>query len=107
MNNFICKKKLFKNSIGIRLPYFFRYINWIYRRHSSLLFRINLPVSRIRVKKILSTTQFDTSIEETGFIPPYSLKEGLSKTIQYEFIDNNKINPHLILNNMSMPGLSL
>ena len=49
----------------------------------------NLPVSSIRVKKFMSTTQFDSSTKETGFIPPVTLEEGLVKTIIYEFLEDN------------------
>ena len=49
----------------------------------------NLPVSSIRVKKFMSTTQFATSLSETGFVPPVSLEEGLVRTLRYEFLEDN------------------
>ena len=39
--------------------------------------------------KIHGDSQFDTSAFETGFIPPVSLKKGLSQTLNYEFIEDN------------------
>ncbi|MCW2481598.1 NAD-dependent epimerase/dehydratase family protein [Candidatus Symbiopectobacterium sp. NZEC135] len=46
-------------------------------------------VSSVRVKKFCATTQFDsTKIKETEFVPPYSLVEGLRKTLTYEFVEN-------------------
>ncbi|MFL2774229.1 MAG: NAD-dependent epimerase/dehydratase family protein [bacterium] len=44
------------------------------------------PISAVRVQKFCATTQFSaTNIQETEFIPPYSLKQGLEKTLAYEF----------------------
>jgi len=54
----------------------------------------NLPISSIRVKKFLSTTQFDSSVHNnTGFIAPYSLKKALEETIEYEFLNDNSDKP--------------
>jgi nucleoside-diphosphate-sugar epimerase len=40
-------------------------------------------VSRVRIQKFCATTQFSAEkVKKTGFIPPYSLKEGLQKTIE-------------------------
>lgn len=44
-------------------------------------------VSSVRVKKFCATTQFDSSkAMRSGFIPPYTLKEGLTRTLQFEFL---------------------
>jgi hypothetical protein len=32
---------------------------------------------------------FSTSIDKTNFIPPFTLEEGLNKTLKYEFVENN------------------
>ena len=52
-----------------------------------------LPVSSIRVKKFMATTQFNTSVSKTGFIPPVSIEEGLTRTLKYEFLENNSDKP--------------
>ena len=49
----------------------------------------SLPISRIRVKKFLSITQFSSSAEKTGFIAPVKLEDGLNKTLKYEFLEDN------------------
>jgi len=49
----------------------------------------SLPVSGIRVKKFMATTQFSSSVSETKFVPPVSLQEGLGRTIQYEFLEDH------------------
>lgn len=48
-----------------------------------------LTVSSVRVKKFCATTEFDaTKIKESGFIAPFTLGEGLAKTLEFEFIHN-------------------
>lgn len=46
-----------------------------------------LAVSSVRVKKFCATTQFDSSkAMNSGFVPPFTLKEGLSRTLEFEFV---------------------
>ena len=46
-----------------------------------------LAVSSVRVRKFCATTQFDASkVQSTGFRPPYTLKEGLARTLEFEFV---------------------
>ncbi len=46
-----------------------------------------LTVSSVRVKKFCATTQFDSSrMLQSGYVPPYSLQEGLARTLEFEFI---------------------
>ena len=46
-----------------------------------------LTVSSVRVKKFCAVTQFDsTKAMNSGFVPPYTLKEGLSRTLEFEFV---------------------
>lgn len=45
------------------------------------------PISAIRVCKFCENTQFRADrVAQSGFIPPYSLKEGLARTIQSEIL---------------------
>jgi nucleoside-diphosphate-sugar epimerase len=84
------RKKLFrKNNVGIRLPAFIGFIIGFIADLVTKLIGRPLPVSRIRVKKFMGTTQFNSSIEKTGFKPVYTLSEGLERTLQYEFVDDN------------------
>lgn len=49
--------------------------------------RKKLTVSSVRVKKFCATTQFDaTKAHSSGFKAPYSLGEGLARTLEFEFI---------------------
>ena len=45
-----------------------------------------LPISSVRVKKFCATTQFDASKAHSVFQAPFSLEDGLSKTLEKEFI---------------------
>lgn len=46
-----------------------------------------LTVSSVRVKKFCATTQFDASkVKDSGFVAPYTLEDGLAKTLAFEFI---------------------
>ena len=46
----------------------------------------NFPISAIRVRKFCESTQFLANrAGQCGFTPPYSLSEGLARTIQFEF----------------------
>ena len=40
-----------------------------------------------------SSTQFASSVSDTGFVPPVSLEEGLARTLRYEFLEDNSQRP--------------
>ena len=45
------------------------------------------PISSVRVKKFCATTQFSAEkFHETGFVPQFSLQEGLERTLDAEFL---------------------
>ena len=46
-----------------------------------------LTVSSVRVKKFCATTEFDaTKVHSCGFKAPYTLDEGLARTLEFEFV---------------------
>lgn len=46
-----------------------------------------LSISSVRVKKFCATTEFDASkVGRSGFRAPYSLGEGLARTLEFEFV---------------------
>ena len=50
-----------------------------------------LSISSVRVKKFCATTEFDaTKAHSSGFKAPYTLSEGLSRTLKFEFVDPPK-----------------
>ena len=56
----------------------------------SLLLQKNLSVSSVRIKKFCATTKFDASKVHNIFKAPYSLREGLDKTLEHEFINSKE-----------------
>ena len=57
----------------------------------AFLTRRKLSVSSVRVKKFCATTEFNSDrMLQSGFVPPYSLDEGLRRTLEYEFIHPQK-----------------
>ena len=42
-------------------------------------------ISSVRIKKFCATTEFDASKVQKVFKAPFTLKEGLNKTLDYEF----------------------
>lgn len=92
MNDLIIfsRKVLFnKENITIRLPKALGICIGKLFDLTSLLSRRNLPISSIRVKKFMSNSQFDTSINKTSFLAPITLEDGLKRTLTYEFIEDN------------------
>jgi GlcNAc-P-P-Und epimerase len=49
-----------------------------------------MSISSVRVKKFCATTQFDASKAHLVFKTPYTLEEGLNKTLEFEFIKPKK-----------------
>ncbi len=92
MNTLVSKarKILFnKKGIGVRLPAFLGMAIGYIADFISKMTGKRLPVSSIRVRKFMGTTQFSSSISKTDFVPPVSLEEGLKKTLSYEFLEDN------------------
>ena len=86
----VSRKTLFnKENIPIRIPVFIGVFIGLVADFFSKISNINLPVSLIRVKKFIKTTQFSSSAFDKGFIAPVSLEEGLAKTLKYEFLEDN------------------
>lgn len=82
----LVREKIGKPKSIHKIPYFlgmfggycFDLLSWISGR--------KLRISSVRVKKFCATTQFDsTRVHESGFKAPYSLQEGLERTLHYEF----------------------
>ena len=84
------RKTLFgKNNVGISLP---ASLGMAIGHFADIITKVTgktLPVSSIRVKKFMGTTQFASSLSETGFVPPVSLEDGLARTLSYEFLEDN------------------
>ena len=53
----------------------------------GLITKKKFSISAVRVKKFCATTQFNSDKVHDTFKAPYSLKEGLDKTLEHEFIN--------------------
>jgi nucleoside-diphosphate-sugar epimerase len=92
MNTLITKtrKTLFgKTNVGVRFPGFLGIGIGYVADLAAAIVRRSLPVSSIRVKKFMATTQFASSVDGTDFVAPVSLQEGLVRTLKYEFLEDN------------------
>jgi nucleoside-diphosphate-sugar epimerase len=62
----------------------------------AFITRRRLPISSVRVRKFCATTRFDSTKALTGgFTPPYSLDQGLERTLRFEFSEGGKPDDHI------------
>lgn len=86
----IARNTLFgKNNVGLRLPAFLGILIGYLADFIAKVTGKTLPVSSIRVKKFMGTTQFNSAVNETDFVPHVTLEEGLARTLSYEFLEDN------------------
>ena len=86
----IIDKKMKLNIPKLRIPYWVGMIGGYCFDFLSQVSGKKLLVSSVRVKKFCATTQFNASKVHKSFDAPYSLKEGLNKTLEHEFINPKK-----------------
>ena len=93
MNELIAlvEKVLNKHIPSIHFPYWMGMMGgYCFDILAKILGR-KLAISSVRVKKFCATTEFDSSkMQSTGFQPPYTLSEGLSRTLEFEFLHSRK-----------------
>lgn len=76
-----------KDNIGPRLPYWLGLIMGYVADAVTAVTRKKLPLNSIRVKKFCSSTAFASAKNKLdNFEPPYSLQEGIDRTLHSEFI---------------------
>ena len=67
--------------LGMCGGYCFDVLAWLTRR--------KLAISAVRVKKFCATTRFDSNkVVSLGFQAPYTMEEGLQRTLTFEFVEN-------------------
>ena len=86
-------KRYKRNKRKLHIPYIMGLMAGKFFDLISLITSKRLPISSIRIKKFCSNTCFGTSVPKTGFVPPISLKEGLIRTIHYEFLESHPDDP--------------
>ena len=84
----IVRKKLNKNNNAwVRIPY---WLGLLVAYVADIIANVtgkNLPVSSIRLKKFVSSTEFLSAKKDLKeFEPPFTLLDGLNRTLQSEFI---------------------
>ena len=77
-----------KDGVGPRVPYWLGMLLGYCADGLAKMTDRNLPVSSIRVKKFVSASEFKSSKNHLdGFVPPFTLLEGLERTLDAEFIE--------------------
>ena len=92
MNNLITQVEtsLSKKLPSFRIPYPIGLMGGLLLDIIAKISGKKFAVSMVRVRKFCATTQFDASAAHTsGFKAPYTLSEGLHRTLNYEFTNKN------------------
>lgn len=76
-----------KTGVGLRLPIWLGMLLGYVADAVAAISGKNMPVSSIRVRKFISSTNFQSAkFDLEGFVPPYALTEGIERTLKSEFI---------------------
>ena len=87
----VVEKSLNKKIPNIHFPYWLGMLGGYGFDILSKITGKKLAISSVRIKKFCATTRFDaTKAHNCGFKAPYTLEEGLQRTLHYEFIDKDK-----------------
>ena len=93
MNQLVSQvRAILKGKIGVgpRLPYWLGMVLGYIADLVAKLSGKNLPVSSIRIRKFASSTEFRSAQESlVGFKPPFSLEDGITRTLKNEFLSPN------------------
>jgi len=85
------EKSLNKNIPSTHFPFWLGMLGGYGFDVLSKMTRKKFAVSSVRVKKFCATTQFDANkAHNSGFKAPFTLAEGLHRTLHYEFINPEK-----------------
>lgn len=83
----VIEKSLDKKIPSARIPVWVGYLGGFGFDLLAFLTRKKLAISSVRVKKFIATTQFNaTKVHMSGFKAPFTLEEGLDRTLNYEFV---------------------
>ena len=87
----LVKEKMGKSRSTFKVPYFMGILGGFCFDLLSKISGRKYPVSSVRVKKFCATTQFDaTKVHASEFKAPFTIHQGLERTLQYEFISKQK-----------------
>ena len=82
----VIENKMRLKILKLKIPYYFGMFGGFCFDIISKVTNKKLSISSVRVKKFCATTQFDATKAHNSFNAPYSLKQGLDRTLEYEFI---------------------
>ncbi|WP_367329686.1 NAD-dependent epimerase/dehydratase family protein [Sphingobacterium multivorum] len=89
-------KVLGKNIPTLRIPYSFGLFGGYVFDALAFILRRKFAISSVRVRKFCAVTQYDSSkAMASGFQPPFSLQEGLRRTLESDFSAYIKINSQI------------
>jgi nucleoside-diphosphate-sugar epimerase len=89
----VIEKSLNKKIPSIRIPIWLGYLGGYGFDILASLMQKKLAISSVRVKKFVATTQFNaTKVHSSGFKAPYTLEDGLDRTLNYEFVQERSDN---------------
>ena len=86
----IIQNKMGIKPLNIAIPFWIGMLGGYCFDFISLVSKRKLTVSSVRVKKFCATTQFDASKANKVFKPPFTLEDGINKTLEHEFLDSKK-----------------
>lgn len=79
-------KVLGKRISGLRIPYWIGMLGGYAFDVLSFVTRKKFAISSVRVRKFCAVTKYDaTKVAQSGFVPPYTMEEGLKRTLLAEF----------------------
>jgi nucleoside-diphosphate-sugar epimerase len=83
----VIEKSLNKKIPSVRIPVWLGYLGGFSFDVLGFVSKNKFAISSVRVKKFVATTEFDaTKVHSSGFEAPYTLEEGLDRTLNYEFV---------------------
>jgi nucleoside-diphosphate-sugar epimerase len=86
------EKKMKIKLPSIKIPYLLGIMGGYCFDFISALSGEKFAISSVRVQKFCATTQFDSSKAHSVFKSPYTLEEGLNRTLEHEFINKKEDN---------------
>lgn len=74
--------------LNVKIPYVVGLIGGYFCDICSKVIRKKLPISSIRVRKFCANTVISSKkMQNIGFVPTYSLEDGLRSTVKHEFVN--------------------
>jgi nucleoside-diphosphate-sugar epimerase len=86
----VVEKKMKLKISKKHIPYWLGIIGGYGFDFLAFIIKKKLSISSVRVKKFCATTQFDSNKVHNSFKAPFSLKDGLNRTLDHEFNNPKK-----------------